>query len=560
VIYHLGASWLPGGFLGVDVFFVLSGYLITWILLETYERSGTIDFAAFYRGRARRLLPAFGFVVLGIAIGVGLWAPDTIARFLEDLPWAAAGLTNWWFIFNEQNYFEAIGRPSLLQHTWSLAIEAQFYLIWPVIVLAVVRTWGVQRLRYVALAGAAFSWVSLLLASTHADSSTLSASHFYFGTDTHSSGLFLGAALAVSWRSGFLHADIGTSARRTLNVVGGLSLVVLLWAFAVVNQTTGLFYTEGFVIVGLASVGLLMSIVHPASDLRRVLSTPLLRWLGTRSYSLYLWHWIVIQTMRPGLDVQLSEPVAVVVQLSIIAALSEFSYRYVEMPIRTRRLQEWWQERRRTQSRRATIALAAVGLILPLSAAAIVDTQALDIARAETARATAVVNDADLAITPPVSKRTVHIFGDSVLLGAQRGFEQGFQVAGFDAEVGVQAHILIRKIRAYANAGPHPHEDVIFNIGVNGTLKPEHLVKIFDALAATERIVIINTAVPRPWEQINNHMIAQWAADHPRKVRLADWNACSADRPELFVRDGVHLTPAGVEVMVECVRDAYMTP
>ena len=199
VIFHLGATWLPGGFLGVDIFFVLSGYLITWLLIDVFERTGTINFRAFYLGRVRRLVPAFLFLVLGIAIGVGLWAPDTIERFLKDLPWALAGLTNWWFIAEQQDYFEAIGRPSLLQHTWSLAIEAQFYVLWPALILFIGRRLHVVHVRVAAIVGAVASWATLVWVGSSAASSSISASHMYFGTDTHSSGLFIGAALAVSW-------------------------------------------------------------------------------------------------------------------------------------------------------------------------------------------------------------------------------------------------------------------------------------------------------------------------------------------------------------------------
>ena len=288
VVFHMGASWLPGGFLGVDVFFVLSGYLITWILIDLYERTGTINFRAFYLGRIRRLVPAFVFLAVGIAIGVGLWAPDTIERFLKDLPWAAVGLTNWWFIFQQQDYFEAIGRPSLLQHTWSLAIEAQFYVVWPLLILFIARRLHIARIRLAAIFGAIGSWAALLWVGAASDGSNLSASHLYFGTDTHSSGLFIGAALAVSWVPKNLHPQVSRSGLMLINGVGLLGVALLVWVFINVSETTGAYYTAGFPLAGIGAAALIASVVHPSSWLRRPLTTSIMQWIGTRSYGIYL--------------------------------------------------------------------------------------------------------------------------------------------------------------------------------------------------------------------------------------------------------------------------------
>ncbi|MCX6402367.1 MAG: acyltransferase, partial [Actinobacteria bacterium] len=237
IVYHMNPTALTGGFLGVDVFFVLSGYLITWILLDRYNNLGTIDFKSFYLSRARRLLPAFFFLAFGVLVGVGLWAPDTIERFLQDLPWAATGTTNWWFIATGQDYFGQIGRPSLLQHTWSLAIEAQFYLIWPLVIATFASRINSNRVRWAALIGAMFSWAVLLWVAHYSTSDFVSAnSHLYFGTDTHSSGLFIGAALAVAWKPRNFRGRISTGAKRFINTVGFSSVGVLLLAFVFVNE------------------------------------------------------------------------------------------------------------------------------------------------------------------------------------------------------------------------------------------------------------------------------------------------------------------------------------
>ena len=198
MLYHLGFAWIPGGFLGVDLFFVISGYVITRLLLDSIQRSGGLDLRAFYLARARRLLPPLLFMIFGTAIFVGIWAPETTRRLLSDAPFSIFGGMNWWLVFRETDYFEAIGRPPLLQHTWSLAVEAQFYLVWPLVLLLVLKWFGKKRIPGAALTIAAISGITLFIVSLSLDAANSSrVSHIYFGTDTHSIGLFLGAPWAT---------------------------------------------------------------------------------------------------------------------------------------------------------------------------------------------------------------------------------------------------------------------------------------------------------------------------------------------------------------------------
>jgi peptidoglycan/LPS O-acetylase OafA/YrhL len=200
MLYHLGFSWIPGGFLGVDLFFVISGYVITRLLLDSIQRSGGLDLRAFYKARIRRLFPPLVFMIFVTIIYIGIWAPETMRRFISDSPFALLGGMNWWLVFRHTDYFDTIARPPLLQHTWSLGVEAQFYLIWPLILLLVLRQFGKAKIPGAALFIAATSGIALLFVSFEVDAASASqVSHVYFGTDTHSIGLFLGAALAVSW-------------------------------------------------------------------------------------------------------------------------------------------------------------------------------------------------------------------------------------------------------------------------------------------------------------------------------------------------------------------------
>ena len=243
MFYHLGFSWIPGGFLGVDLFFVISGYVITRLLLDSIAQSGGLDLRGFYLARIRRLFPALIFMLTTTTIAIGIWAPDTIRRLLIDAPFSLTGTMNWWLVAREQDYFESIGRPSLLQHTWSLAVEAQFYLVWPLILYFILKKFGKKQIPFAALLIAGASGVALLLVSISLDAANTSkVSHIYFGTDTHSIGLFLGAALAVSWIPQNFKVDVSQKAQNFIDGIGFFGFVGILATFLFINASNPAMY------------------------------------------------------------------------------------------------------------------------------------------------------------------------------------------------------------------------------------------------------------------------------------------------------------------------------
>jgi len=333
--YHLDLPQMPGGFLGVDVFFVLSGYLITWILISEVSRQGSIDFRHFYLARARRLVPAFLGVVLALSIVASLLAPDTIPKFFSDLPFASTGTVNWWYVFNETSYFEETARPPLLQHTWSLAVETQFYLVWPLLVAFFARRGWLMRMRWFAITAASgFAATAIALGLHIEQASALQASNFYFGTGSRSVGLLLGAALAAGWTPGRLTAEVPRRARLFIDLVGAFALASLLWLFCTVDEVTLYWFAWASPVACLATAVAIAALVHPASRLAKRLSLRPLMWIGTRSYGLYLWHWPVFQLLRPGVDVSWPDWVTIFVRLVLTAGIAEMSYRWMETPVR----------------------------------------------------------------------------------------------------------------------------------------------------------------------------------------------------------------------------------
>jgi peptidoglycan/LPS O-acetylase OafA/YrhL len=346
LLYHGDVASLKGGFLGVEVFFVISGYLITAILLAERKNSFRIDLKRFYSRRAKRLLPAL-FLTLFLAMLItAIFFRDELATLRGDTVSSLLYVTNWFFVFGQKSYFESVGRPSLVQHLWSLAVEEQFYLLWPLIFAAGMRFLGRKRLFIATLVGALLSTV-LMAVLYHPG---VDPSRVYYGTDTRAAGLLIGAALAFVWAPYRLTRSVGRGAPLALNAVGVLSLGVLVWMLFVTDQFSDWLYRGGFLRVSLVTALLIAVVVHPAAKIGKYLGMRPLRWVGLRSYGIYLYHWPIFQLTRPQLDVPLTGTPLLVLRLLLTFAVATVSYKYVETPIRTGALTKRWAALRASRS------------------------------------------------------------------------------------------------------------------------------------------------------------------------------------------------------------------
>jgi peptidoglycan/LPS O-acetylase OafA/YrhL len=389
LLYHGGLAWLPGGFLGVEVFFVISGYLITALLLAQWRMHGRVDLKAFWLGRARRLLPALYVLLLVTLAYAVVFLPEEVAGLREDVLAAFGYVTNWYLVLGHESYFEAAGRPSLLRHLWSLAVEEQFYLLWPLLLalgLSVgIAGWRQRWVLLLALFGAAGSAVLMtLLYEPGVDPSRL-----YFGTDTRATGLLIGAALACAWapwrfgvagrgnrsaaahrlllqrvRLGWWRRRWGWTAPLFLDLAGLAALGGLVFLCVRLGEYDPVLYSGGLVCVAVASAVVIMASAHPYARLGNgLLGRQPLRWIGERSYGIYLWHWPVYMVTRPQLDVPLEGLPLLALRLAVTIALAELSYRYVEMPVRRGALGRAWRALRGSEGprRRRLTALWAAG-------------------------------------------------------------------------------------------------------------------------------------------------------------------------------------------------------
>ena len=558
MLYHLGVSWIPGGFLGVDLFFVISGYVITRLLLDSIQQRGGLDLRDFYLARIRRLLPPLIFMIVTTSIFVGLWAPDTTKKFLRDTPFSLTGVMNWWLVFNQQDYFAASGRPSLLQHTWSLAVEAQFYLIWPLILLIVLKYLGKKLIPAAALVIAATSGVALMLVSFQIDAASSSkVSHVYFGTDTHSIGLFLGAALAVSWIPQNFNLQVTRRAQDFIDGIGVFGFVGIIATFLLINETDPTLYKIAFPLAGVFGTAILISIVHPASRFAPLLRNKVLLWIGERSYAIYLWHWVIFQISRPQVDLDGEDWALFTLRILVVLALADISLRLVELPIRSGAVAYWFkgmryrtpEVRKRQKVFVATSISTTILLSSLVSAYALIDTADKDRAVKAAIESASQPNQ---AATSPIDKTGIWVTGDSVILGIRHEIEARNPIALINARVGRQAQELLEVMQN--DVSEVDGSPVVFNLGNNNALTREQVVAIFEAVKTAPLRIVVNTAVPRPWKETNNNLINEVARSYPNSYVIR-WDQISMGHPEYFAPDGIHLVPAGVRAYVAAIEE-----
>ncbi len=597
--YHADLDWAQGGFLGVDLFFVISGFLITALLLREWRTSGSLRTLRFWGRRALRLLPALVALLVVVSIAVPLLASDQGYRLRGDVLAGLGYVSNWRLIFEDQSYFQEIGRPPVLQHLWSLAVEEQFYLLWPLVLFALLTTMKRHgrepgQLIWPVLALAAVS-AGLMAVLYDPD---LDPSRVYFGTDTRAAGLLIGAALAcipLRWASS---PKLGFPRRLALEAVGLTAVVGLGLCVVNVDQFDPRLYRGGFVAVAVLAAVAVAVASHPASWVGRVLGCRPMVWLGRRSYAVYLWFWPVLMMTRAHSDVPLSGLPLLALQIVLTLALATASYRWVERPIRAGALGRAWRELREWVGRRrlrpgplaarwtlglgmATAAIAvavaadhpveappfasaSVRSAAPVSTTAAIPTTTVPVvdAAAETTTTLAPVAEPAVPAEPPAVAPAVapastplgHVtaIGESVLLEAQSLLEAEIPDITVLGEVGRQVTASLDLIRELRDAG-QLGDAVVVHVGNNGIVRADTFEELMQVLDGVRRVAVVNVRVPRPWEEPNNDVFAQTVPRHPNAV-LLDWKALGEANPDLFESDGVHMNQDGIRLYTDLLR------
>ena len=578
--YHLGYSRAAGGYIGVELFFVLSGWLVCALLVNEHQRTDRIALRDFWVRRARRLLPAVGVVVAGTLAWASVAQPERLAE-LRDQAVAAVGYhLNWRLIVDHKSYFEAAGGPSALEHLWSLSIEEQFYLVFPLLCgLVLVRT-GRKHAVALALAGAVAATVLRFALAGGGDPTRL-----YFGTDTRAAGLLAGVALGLFWTPNRLRAHTGRVFVAALDAVAVAAALVVGWYAFGLTDRDGAAFRGGLTAVQLATLALIAVVVYPApTRTARLLAASPLRWVGQRSYGIYLIHWpvIVFTAVAPGQ--QPESPLKVAAQVALVLGLAAASYRWIEQPVRHRGFGDAGRDalmrvaravEGRSLAALATAVTVVVGLALVVSVGHDVMTaEGPEAAQPErvliTAPASPTTTAAPTTTAPAVAPTTTAPapaaptpppgvpggftgIGDSVLVGA--GPALSARLGGgitVDAVIGRQmdeAGDVVRALDAQGLLG----QVVLLHLGNNGPFTEAQIEDVLAAIGPDRQVMLVNVMVPRRWEGEVNNALDAAVARHPANTRLVDWWSLVTSESGLTREDGYHLTAAGAERFTDLV-------
>ena len=611
VLYHLNLTWAQGGLLGVTIFFVLSGYLITRLLINEVSKTGRIDLKNFWIRRIRRLFPAVVTVVVVTCALCTVFNHVMLTKMRPDILPSLLFFNNWWQIAQNVSYFNALGDPSPLTHFWSLAIEEQFYLIWPPLLFAMVSMHvSKPNTRRVVLGLAAASALAMMVLYNPA----ADPSRVYYGTDTRVFSLLLGAWMAfipdrdlapvrLAHRLGLNRlasaakhgknaegkpgkkvddsADTAPtqpsalvrfwSSPASIDVLGVVGLVGLAAMVALTNGYTTFQYRGGTLLCSILTLMVIAACVQPQGMIARALSAEPLVWVGKRSYSIYLWHYPLLLLMNPVANISDTPWWQYILQVLVVVAVAECSYRFIETPFRKGAFGRTVSELREGTTTpaswvRAHIPVCAVcGVVLVVALGGLVfvpDTSALSGEGAEILNKEAknakpqdqqAADDTDKDNDGfPDGSYDLLMIGDSVSLRAVDSFDGVFPHSHIDAEKGRQFDAGRTTFEGYIQqnlAG----KIVVFALGTNGLVTDAQIDAIMADAGNQRTVVFVNTRSPQPWVGATNQAIA---ATRYKNVRVIDWYGYSANRNDLFDGDGTHLSNAGVAEYLKLIHDA----
>jgi peptidoglycan/LPS O-acetylase OafA/YrhL len=555
-LYHARIDWLPGGFLGVDLFFVLSGYLITSLLLVEWEARNRIDLRRFWLRRARRLLPALVVVVLASLALAAIFARQDLAHTRSDAVSSLLYYTNWHEIIANHSYFNLMGNPSLLQHTWSLAIEEQFYIVWPLLLVPCLVLVGRKRLPMLVIAGIAAS-AALMWILYNPDGGD--PSRVYYGTDTRAFLLLMGILLALVWP----WIQRLRQAVPLLELLGVAALVGTVLLFRQMQEFNPTLYRGGDLAAAFCFVVLVAAVAHPRTGIGEALGVAPLRWVGERSYGIYLWHWPII-VLVAGVNTRPS-PGVVVAEAVLVLVVAALSYKFVEQPIRTGSLQRRLAQHPR-RYRLEVMGAGALGLVTAFAILFVTPASLNPVSSyVSPPKARGATHHRQTTTTTKVSQQTRHklkqqpslppgrilALGDSVMLGCSSELKRALHHhVHVDANVGRQIEDTVNELQ-----GLRRHHRltkiVVLQVGNNGPLWYHDLVRLRHALHGIPDIVVVNVRNSTSWQDQSNHALAKWLQEWPQ-AHLADWYGSSTSK---MLQDGTHPWPYGCTIYARLIAD-----
>ncbi|WP_314084161.1 acyltransferase family protein [uncultured Gemella sp.] len=590
IIYHVDVNYLPGGFLGVDLFFVLSGYLISSLIIKEYRKTGSINLYNFYLRRARRLLPAVYFMItVGIILMV-MFNEVLLKKSRLDAIFGYIYSSNWWYIFHKLDYFDSFGSQSPFKHLWSLAIEEQFYMIFPLLFLLINSkkkgkdgTYKLSKSFLYIVLGLIF--VSLITHILLFDINNIS--RIYFGTDTRAFSLLVGVVGAILYPMDKLNKKITPQENIVYSVVSLISITTLITIMIYTSEYNTWLYRGGFLLVAILGIIIIISSGKQHTVMAKLLSFKPVVFIGKISYSLYLWHFPILVLTTPVSEIGNPNIFYVILRVILTFIVAIISYVFVETPIRKLGFKNYVSviykkiviKSKKTKKIVASIAvivsllfvMGILGKSVPYLSTAFVkevesnkesqfvnkgennkdNNQNQDNKKAE--------NKDDKNDNNNTEKKysSVVVIGDSLTVDIGEKFQEIYPGAVIDGKIGRQLYVAVDEAKGYSQYN-NENSAIIFQLGTNGPFTEsqiEDLLKVFDKAD----IYFVNIKVPRAWEKTVNTAL-QEAKEKHANVNIIDWYSVANSGKDLFEPDRVHLNQTGVTEMVTLIQKNLKRP
>ncbi|EPC7177253.1 acyltransferase family protein [Staphylococcus pseudintermedius] len=569
IIYHLNPQWLSGGFLGVDTFFVISGYLITSLLLTEYHNTGKIELMSFWLRRVKRLIPAVLFLVMGVIVLSLIFMPTEIQKVRADSIAAIFYVSNWWYIMQNVDYFEQFAVQPL-KHLWSLAIEEQFYLVFPIVLLSLLSfIRRLKSIRIIFLILLVISMIAMMVLYVPNEN----VARVYFGTDTRIQTLLMGVLLALVWPPFQLKAKVNRQMRTMIDTAGVVGLAILFICFKFVSETNSILYYGGFFLISTVTLLVIASSVHPSGYFAKFLGNKVFTFIGSRSYSLYLWHYPIIVLIHHQFVQGQIPPLVYVVEILLMVLMAEFSYKFIEQPFRKEGFNIFaFNHLKNWRSQKVLRTWLVIILLIPTLLVMVGGFNRF--AQKNSTRVTEVnTEEIDKLITQPLPLPQLKIdgfvvkgnkqkyaswkpllIGDSVMVDIGDDFRSFVPKADINGKVGRQlveaTSLAKRQYQSYRDK----NDIVVLELGTNGDFTEEQLNSLLEQFGEAD-IYLVNTRVPRSYESHVNQVLAK-AAKKRANVTLVDWYSRSENHTEYFAPDGIHLQPPGVRALTNSIIQA----
>ena len=590
IIYHVDVNYLPGGFLGVDLFFVLSGYLISSLIIKEYRKTGSLNLYNFYIRRARRLLPAVYFMItVGLVVMV-LFNEVLLRKSHLDAIFGYIYSSNWWYIFHKLDYFDSFGAQSPFKHLWSLAIEEQFYMIFPLLFLLVNRKKKSKDGTYKLNKNFLYVVLGLILVSLIAHILLFdinNISRIYFGTDTRAFSLLVGVVGAILYPMERLHAKVTPQQNMIYSVVSLVSIATLITVMIYTSEYNTLLYRGGFLLVAILGLIVIISSGKQHTLMSRLLSFKPIVFIGKISYSLYLWHFPVLVLTTPVSEIGNPNIIFVILRVILTFILATASYVFVETPIRKLGFKNYinviFKKLKKRSRKSRKIYAGVVGLVSILFLMGIFGKSVPFISTAfvkemEANKETQFVNngnnkDNNQEKSSDSNKdnkdnkedknnsdkkySSVLVMGDSLTVDIGEKFQELYPGAVIDGKIGRQLYVAVEEAKSYSKYN-NENSAIIFQLGTNGPFTEsqiEELVKEFDKAD----IYFVNIKVPRAWEKTVNAALKETQEKHSN-VKIIDWYSVANSSKDLFEPDRVHLNQTGIAEMVTLIEKNLKRP